>query len=63
MVMGRKTGIVAKAHLYVVDKYFSEAVWQHVLGLFSRAVTNGRHSDLALEASSDSIVDTLRLAP
>ena len=46
-----------------MNEHLSETVWEHVLGLLGRTVTNVGHQDLALEAPSHSVVNTLGLAP
>lgn len=53
----------SKTYLDVVNEHFAKAVWQHVLGLLGRSITNVWHKNLALEAPSDSVVNTLRLSP
>lgn len=47
----------------VVDKNFTEAVGQYVSGVLGVSVTDLGHLDLALESSSDSVVNTMRFSP
>jgi hypothetical protein len=49
--------------LGVVDEESLVAGGHHVAGLLVGTVTDGRHSHLSLEAATDSIVNSLRLAP
>ena len=45
--------------LLVAEKQFSESIRQHVTGLSSRAITNGGHSLVASELTTDSGIDTV----
>ena len=49
--------------LGVVDEESLVAGGHHVLGLLVGTVADGGHGDVALEASTDAVVDTLGLAP
>lgn len=46
-----------------MDENFSESIGKHVFGEFRRPITNVWHQDLTLEASSNSIIDTLWFTP
>lgn len=47
----------------IVDEDLAETVWQYVSGSLSVSVSDLRHLELALKASSDTVVDTMRLPP
>lgn len=49
--------------LGVVDEESLVAGGHHVLGLLVGSVADGGHGDVATEASTDAVVDTLGLAP
>ena len=51
------------AHLDVVDDELLETVWANVSGLGVGAVTDLWHQVETLEASADTIVNTLWLSP
>lgn len=49
--------------LHVGDGHLTESILQHVTGFLVRSVTAVRHEVLTLEATTNSVVDTLGLTP
>lgn len=49
--------------LDVVDQNFAKAIWKYMSSGFNVSVADFGHLYLALEAPSDSVVDTMRLPP
>lgn len=50
-------------YLGVVDENLLESVGEHVTDVLGISVTDVGHQSLSLEATTDTVVDTLRLAP
>ena len=51
------------SHLDIVDDKLLEAVWQRVLCLLVASITHIGHSQLSLETTTDSVVNTLGPPP
>ena len=49
--------------LLVAEEEFSESIRQNVTGLSSRAITNGGHSLVASELTTDSGINTMGSSP
>ncbi|RNA01371.1 hypothetical protein BpHYR1_010595 [Brachionus plicatilis] len=50
-------------YFYIVDNKFLKAIWANMSCLCGRSVTNLWHQVHSLEASSDSVINTLRFSP
>lgn len=64
--LGTKSSVQHHEHLKlfdVVDEDFTESIWHHVSCSLGIPVADLGHLDLALEAPSDTIVDTMGLPP
>lgn len=67
--VGDLTGVGAVVHqqklevLLIAEEQFSESICQHVTGLFSRAIANGREGLVASELTTDSAINTVGSSP